>query len=54
MSGNKKQYVQPEALISAEVKKSPIKDVQTTYVNDVIAYFHKYDWLCHLATFFIL
>ena len=21
--------------------------------HNIIAYFHKYDWLCHLATFFI-
>ena len=45
-------YVQPKALISAEDKKSPIKDV-SNYLNDIQAYFHKYDWLCHLATFFV-
>ena len=40
---NKKQpylYVRPKALISAEAKKSPIKDV-SNYLNDIIAYFHK-------------
>ena len=47
--------MRPKALISAEAKKSPIKDV-SNYLNDIqqfIAYFHKYDWLCHLATFII-
>ena len=43
-------YVQPKSLILAEAKKSPIKDV-LYYLNEFIAYFHKYDWLYHLATF---
>ena len=48
--------MQPKSLISAEAKKSPIKDV-LNYLNDIqyfIAYFHKYDWLYHLATFIII
>ena len=48
--------MQPKSLISAEAKKSPIKDV-LNYLNDIqqfIAYFHKYDWLCHLDTIIIL
>ena len=36
--------------MSAEAKKSPIKDV-LNYLNELIAYFHKCDWFCHLATF---
>ena len=43
-------YVQPKSLISAEAKKSPIKDV-LNYLDEFRAYFHKYDWLCQLATF---
>ena len=46
-------HVRPKSLISAEAKKLSIKDV-LNYLNDTqqfIAYFHKYDWLCHLATF---
>ena len=35
--------MRPKGLISAEAKKSPIKDV-SSYLNDI-------DWLCHLATF---
>ena len=34
-------------------RSHPFKDV-SNYLNDIqlfIAYFHKYDWLCHLATF---
>ena len=42
--------MQPIALISAEAKKSPIKDI-SNYMNDIQAYFHKYDWLCHLTIF---
>ena len=38
--------------VSVETKKSPMKDV-LNYLNDIQEYFHKYDWLCHLATFFI-
>ena len=51
-------YVQPKVFISAdhEAKKSPTKDV-SNYLSDIatmIAYFHKYDWFCHLATFIII
>ena len=47
--------MQSKSLISVEAKKSPIKDV-LKYLNEIqyfIAYFHKYDWLCHLAAFII-
>ena len=42
-----------KTLISVEAKKLLIK-IFFNYLNDIqwfIAYFHKYDWLCHLATF---
>ena len=46
-----------KSLISAEAKKSPIKDVLNymySYLNEMQGYFHKYyDWLCPLATFFL-
>ena len=46
-------YVWPKSLISAEAKKSPIRDV-LNYLNDMIqyfiAYFYKYDWCCYFAT----
>ena len=48
------RYVRLKTLISAEAKKLLIKSL-FNYLNDihaiVIAYFHNYDWLCHLATF---
>ena len=53
---NQKQHckqVRPKTLISVEAKKLLIKFF-FNYLNDIqwfTAYFHKYDWLCHLATF---
>ena len=47
------RYVRPKTLISVEAKKLLIKNL-FHYLNDIqqfIAYFHNYDWLCHLATF---
>ena len=44
------RYVRSKTLISVEAKKLLIFN----YLNDIqqfIAYFHNYDWLCHLATF---
>ena len=49
----KNTHVRPKTLISAEVKKLPIKNLYN-YLNDMqqfIAYFHNYDWLCHMATY---
>ena len=34
-----------------EAKKLLIKNL-FHYLNDIQSYFHNYDWLCHLATFF--
>ena len=51
---NKKQpylYVQPKAAKQLR-PRGHNKDV-SNYLNDIqysIVYFHKYDWLCHLAT----
>ena len=53
---NQKQHckqVRPKTLISVEAKKLLIKNF-FNYLNDIqwfTAYFHNYDWLCHLATF---
>ena len=47
------QQVRPKALIPVEAKKLLIK-IFFNYLNDIqwfTAYFHNYDWLCHLATF---
>ena len=43
------RYVRPKSLTSVEAKKLLVKNL-FNYLND-IAYFHNYDWLCHLATF---
>ena len=43
----------PNGLISAEAKKLLYQIFVTPRMtHNVIACFHKYDWLCHLATFF--
>ena len=50
------RYVRPKTLISFEAKKLLIKNL-FHYLNDIqqfIAYFHNYDWLCHLATKLLL
>ena len=47
--------VQPKTFVSVEAKKLFIKNL-FNYLNDIqlfTAYFHNYDWLCHLATLFI-
>ena len=47
------RQAQPKSLISAEAKKLLYQIFVTPRMtHNIIAYFHKYDWLCHLATFF--
>ena len=46
------RYVRPKTLIAVEAKKLLINNL-FNYLNDILAYFHNYDWICHLATFFV-
>ena len=44
------RQARPKGLISAEAKKLLYQNICNS-LNDT-QYFHKYDWLCHLVTFY--
>ena len=52
-SNTANRQVWPKGLISAEAKKLLYQNILTPWMaHNIIAYFHKYDWLCHLATLY--